>query len=180
MDELTRALPKVREWIDDLLARHRSKATRVSRLPFARLPHFYARDTLDNAFVVEVDTLPVPPLSALGLAGFEDFERMSGDGITYQDVYFVRSAQAHDEALHFHELVHIVQWRNLGAEQFTTTYALAHLLNGGYDDNPFEKIAYRLQGEFERGSQPFSVEPLVTQHLGEIVPALLAASKHRA
>jgi hypothetical protein len=54
----------------------------------------------------------------MGLERFSDFERMDAEGITYLDTYFVLAERAADESLHFHELVHVVQWRILGPEKF--------------------------------------------------------------
>jgi len=44
----------------------------------------------------------MPPLSAMGLNQFSDFELMDANGITYLDTYFVRADHAHIESLHFH------------------------------------------------------------------------------
>jgi hypothetical protein len=50
----------------------------------------------------------------MGLVRFADFGCMEMAGITYLDTFFVRADQAWDESLHFHELVHVVQWRLVG------------------------------------------------------------------
>lgn len=167
-NEILARLPRVRDWIDDLLERSRPKATQVSTLPFSRLKYFYSAGTLEKAQCVVVDAVPVPPLTRLGLPGFESFERMSADGITYQDLYFVRRDRAADEGLHFHELVHTVQWRQLGPEKFLEAYALGYLKAGGYEQNPFEQIAYQLQDSFVRGDWTFQAEPFVVRHLNEV------------
>jgi hypothetical protein len=158
-------LPAIHDWIDDLLVRSRPQAKRVSTLPFLRLKRFYSANTLERAWCVFTEHVPVPPLSQLGLPGFEDFEHTSAEGITFQDLYFVHSDRADDESLHFHELVHTVQWRELGPEKFMAAYALGYLHGGGYEDNPFEQIAYQLQDRFVRGKEQFEVEPLVLIHL---------------
>jgi len=163
--ELLARLPRVRSWIDELLARYRPHATRVSTLPFTRLRDFYSAGTLEGAWCVRVDTVPVPPLTQLGLPGFEDFEHRPADGITYGDLYFVRRGRADDEGLHFHELVHTVQWKRLGPEKFLEAYALGYLGAGGYEANPLEQIAYDLQDAFTRGERIFQVEPRVLRHL---------------
>jgi hypothetical protein len=167
--DLASRLPLIRGWIDDLLARSRPLARRVASLGLPRLPDFYSADTLSGAYVVEVDDVPVPPLGALGLPDFAEFESMEAEGITFQDHYFVKRGRAHDEALHFHELVHIVQWRLLGPEQFLLSYAAGYVTHGGYASNPFEQIAFDLQDRFESGEAPFSVEPVVRQHLEQVL-----------
>ena len=52
----------------------------------------------------------------MGLSRFKGFERGIYDDITYLDTYFLTKTAADNENLHFHEMVHIVQWRLLGAE----------------------------------------------------------------
>ena len=169
--EILARLPAVQSWIDDLLARSRPGARQVSTLPFRRLKYFYSAGALERAWCVVVDEVPVPPLSRLGLPGFEDFENGSPHGITFRDLYFVRRDRADDEGLHFHELVHTVQWNYLGPEKFLEAYALGYLRAGGYEKNPLEQIAYELQDGFLSERWEFQAEPLVVKH----VQAMLGA-----
>jgi hypothetical protein len=100
----------------------------------------------------------------MGLGRFADFERMEMAGITYLDTFFVRAEQAWDESLHFHELVHVVQWRILGPERFLWLYADG-LERLGYRNNPLEVVAYDLQEQFEAGGRSFDVEAEVRRRL---------------
>lgn len=149
--------PLVGDWIQRTLAHHASAARPVASFGFSRLPQYYSQDILAKAKVVVVPKVPMPPLSAMGLDRFSDFERMDAGGITYLDTYFVRADHAHIEPLHFHELVHVIQWRQLGPERFLAAYADG-LERFGYYKSPLEQMAYGFQGRFERESQPFSVE----------------------
>jgi hypothetical protein len=72
-----------------------------------------------------------------------------------------------DEALFFHELVHVLQWSMLGRERFIALY-MRGLAKHGYRASPLEKMAYSLQAEFERGAAPFSVEMSVSAALGSM------------
>jgi hypothetical protein len=171
--QLQERLPLVEQWIDELLARHRSGAVPVASLPFAHLGRYYLPRTLESSHVVLVDRVPTPPLTALGMPGFSDFENMDASGITYRNTFFVERSVANDESLHFHELVHIVQWRMLGSRNFLLAYATGLTTPEGYASNPLEVIAYGLQEEFERGTV-FRAEPLIERHLQAEVPALLA------
>jgi hypothetical protein len=54
----------------------------------------------------------------MGLARFAAFEQGNFDGITYLDTYFLRTHAEWNEALHFHELIHVIQWRFLGPDRF--------------------------------------------------------------
>jgi len=101
----------------------------------------------------------------MGLARFADFERGNFDGITYLDTVFTRSAQANNENIHFHELVHVIQWRLLGPEHFLFSYA-----NGldcvGYRQSPMESMAYDAETTFASSAAIFSVEKMVAVKLG--------------
>jgi hypothetical protein len=92
----------------------------------------------------------VPPLSAFGLTQFSDWEHTKYGGITYLDTYFVTPGLARDESLHFHELIHVLQWRLLGPELFIARYA-AGLEQFGYRESPLEAMAYQAQARFEQG-----------------------------
>ena len=66
--------------------------------------------------------------------------------------------------LHFHEMVHVVQWRVLGAERFLALYADG-LEAFGYRNSPLEKIAYDAQELFNHSAAVFDAEKLVTEKL---------------
>ena len=81
---------------------------------------------------------------------------MDARGITYLNTYFVRANQAGDESLHFHELVHVIQWRILGPEKFLAAYADG-LERFGYRGSPLEVMAYDLQARFDARETAFEV-----------------------
>ena len=70
----------------------------------------------------------------------------------------------HDESLHFHELVHVIQWKLLGAKAFVAAYA-SGLERFGYRNSPLGVMAHNAQTTFEKSSQPFDVEKLVIGQL---------------
>ena len=139
------AFPKVMGWIKQILWTHRAETRPVIK------------------FVV-VDRVPMPPLSSIGLSRFSEFERGDYDGITYLDTYFLKKSAADDETLHFHEMIHIVQWRLLGAEFFLAMYA-GGLETFGYRNSPLEKMAYDAQELFARSAPIFDAEAFVAQTL---------------
>jgi hypothetical protein len=91
--------PSVFGWIIRTLAASSTYARSVLPKKFARLQLYFSRELLAAAKVVAVDTLPIPPLSKIGLAQFSDFERGDFDAITYLDTFFVpaplRTGRAH-------------------------------------------------------------------------------------
>ncbi|WP_129642929.1 hypothetical protein [Peristeroidobacter agariperforans] len=169
-------LPAIRKWIDTTVEEYRPTARPLISLGFSRLAHYFDTETLKRASVVEVDAVPKPPLTALGLHQFSEFEQMNGAGVTYGDIYFVERSRARDESLHFHELVHTIQWQLLGTERFILAYALGHLAGGGYENNPLEEVAHTLEGMFAREPRLFRAEPIVSQHLERVVPSLMKAA----
>lgn len=158
------ALPAVATWIRDTVVAHAAEARPVASAGFGRLPQYFTRSLLAAAKFVPVARVPVPPLARLGLPGFAAFEAMEPAGITYMDTYFVRREQATFESLHFHELVHVVQWRTLGPALFLAAYA-GGLEEFGYDGSPLEVMAYRLERIFQNGSPVFDVEQFVRRQL---------------
>jgi len=177
LQQLQQKLPDVMAWIDRTLAAHASAARPVASLGFKRLGSYYPATMLDSARVIPVAKVPVPPLAAMGLAGFEEFEQLDAAGITYRSSFFARLEFDRDESLHFHELVHVVQWQHLGPERFIMAYALGHLLSGGYRTNPLEVMAYDLQGRFKRHAPTFDVGSVVRAKLDQVVPALLRRAR---
>src|SRR6516165_3257759 len=102
-EEFDTAYPKLRGWIQKTLAFYEKNAKAVASMHFVRLP--------------------MPPLSAMGLSRFAVFEQGDFNGITYLDRYFIKQAVVTEEAVHFHELIHVIQWRLLGPEDFLAAYA---------------------------------------------------------
>ncbi len=152
-------LPAVREWIDSILEEHKHEIVVVSSLGFRGLPQHFPQQLLDRAKVISVPSVPFPPLMKLGLPELSHMERMPLGGITYKDTFFVQESQR-SESLHFHELVHVVQWERLGVDNFLLAYGVG-LLQFEYEDSPLERMAYVLQQSFERGAVPPNLVGLI-------------------
>jgi hypothetical protein len=73
--------------------------------------------------VVITDQICYPPLEQLGLGEFKALTALPWDGITYNDIYYVRRDVA-DPAVHFHEIVLVVQYRRLGVDRFLWAYGV--------------------------------------------------------
>jgi len=165
--EFRKVYPRIAGWIKKTLAQHASAARPVALLGFSRLPHYYDPQLLLSSLVVFLPRVPMPPLSAMGLDRFRDFEQMNAGGMTFFDTYFVRADHAEDESLHFHELVHVIQWRLLGPEKFLALYADG-LERFGYRKSPLEAMAFRLQHRFQHEAPPFNVETTCRKLIGEM------------
>jgi hypothetical protein len=172
IQRFSNALPHVNAWIAATLDAHRGRARFVGSIGFSKLPMYFPVQLLASVRTVEVSEIPVPPLTALGLPEFADFEGITPSGITYLDTVFVLSGQVWNESLYFHELVHAVQWQYLGPEKFLMAYAVG-LYQDGYYANPVETMAYELQAAFDQGQPPFDVAAEVARRLDRIVPSML-------
>jgi hypothetical protein len=162
-EEFQTFFPRLIAWIQATMAAHEQDARSVASAGFARLPRYFSEELLGSAKFVVIDRVPMPPLAALGLSRFAAFVLGDPDGITYLDTFFVRRERATDEDLHFHELIHVVQWRLLGPERFLAAYA-AGLEAFGYRDSPLERMAYDAQAAFASGPI-FDAERFVAQKL---------------
>jgi hypothetical protein len=81
------------------------------------------------------------------LIQFSEFENMNAGGITYRDTFFSRDEMRDDEALHFHELAHVIQWQLFGPQTFIALCADG-LERVGCRASPLETMACMLDGVF--------------------------------
>ena len=165
--EFQKIYPLLAGWIERTLRSHALEMRPVASTGFKRLPLYYSSALLARAKYVPVDRCPTPPLVSMGLEQFRDFEEMNPGGITYLDTYFVHQTHVTSERLHFHELIHVVQWLTLGPEKFLLAYADG-LERYGYRDSPLEVMAYDAEEKFALGGQPFDTEKFVREQLGRI------------
>ncbi len=131
---------------------------------------FFSAQVLEAArvIVLEGTRLRNPPfhrtLKRLGFRGLRDMSQISA--ITFDHV--VVSHQQFTDALLFHELVHLEQYRQLGIRRFSELYVHGFLVGGGYEGIPLEVSAYELGGRFQANpKEQFSVAEEVTRWLKE-------------
>jgi hypothetical protein len=160
-------LPQITGWMHKTVAQSAAQARPVADFGFVRLGLFFSPELLASAKVVIVNRMPVPPLAAIELPEFCAFGNRDYSGITFNDTYFLQTSQATNESAHFHELVHVIQWAQLGVERFLSAYA-ASLEENGYWNNPMEAMAYELQDHFDRIRKPFDVETFVHHRLDQL------------
>jgi hypothetical protein len=165
------ALPGVRVWIDDLLERYKAQATPIKRLAFPRIRQVFPTDLLERAKVVVLtESVPFPPLSRMGLPEAVEMEKMPMAGITYRDTFFI-SRSDETEGLHFHELVHVVQWERLGVDDFLLAYGVG-IIQSGYRNSPLEAMAYSLEEDFDAGRLPADLVQRIRQGTDAIRAAI--------
>jgi hypothetical protein len=151
----------VADYISTQRRKAESQALPLSSSQTSSLQRFFSQELLDTTRVLVLDHIHIenPPFYALllqmGFTGLPDFSQMAA--ATFCDM--VVSHQSVTDALLFHELVHVEQYRQLGIRQFAEFYVRGFLAGGGYDGIPLEVHAYRLGARFERSPlTPFSVE----------------------
>jgi hypothetical protein len=155
-------LPAVKEWIEGVLEENKGQAIPVINFAFPRLEKVYPLELLSKAkAVIVAGRVPFPPLGSMGLPELSQMESMPLAGITYKDTFFVSRLQQ-TERLHFHELVHVVQWERLGVDNFLLAYGVG-LLQFGYQNSPLERMASSLQASFDRGALFTSIIELIRQ-----------------
>jgi hypothetical protein len=166
-EEFHTAYPKLRAWIQKTLEFYEENAKPVASMHFVRLPLYFGHSLLETTKFIAIDRLPMPPLSAMGLSRFTGFERGDFNGVTYLDRYFIKQSVVTEEAIHFHELIHVIQWRLLGPEDFLAAYADG-LDEFGYENSPLEKMAYNAEASFKRSFPIFDAEKFVAEQLGRL------------
>jgi len=166
-EEFHAAYPKVQAWIQKTLAAYEQDAQPVASMRFARLPLYFDHASLETTKFIPVDRVPMPPLAAMGLDRFAAFEQGDFNGVTYLDRYFIKRPVVTEEALHFHELIHVIQWRLLGPEGFLAAYANG-LDEFGYENSPLERMAYDAEASFRRSSVIFDANKFVVERLARL------------
>ena len=158
----------VRSWIGRTAAAHAKEAKSVTEvieaLGFRRLPLYFDAAFLDRVRCVTVDRVPLPPLVSSGLSYFAGIRSTDYAGIAYGDTYFVDRRYGQSESLHFHELVHALQWDCLGFDRFVRTY-VAGVLRKGYARSPLEAMACEHQRRFETAAAAYPVGAAVRSEL---------------
>lgn len=152
-------LDKINDWIDQTLKNHSNQMVSCERF-YSQFNGFYSAEFLSNSSYVAVDQLPKPDFPELRQAGLGGFIDMDLEGITYKNTYFIKKGDEGDIALHFHELVHVLQWQNLGALPFIQRY-MEEIRHFGYQNAPLEKMAYDLQNHFSMRREPLNVPEYV-------------------
>jgi len=133
---------------------------RAAPLSFTEIwSRFFSSVDLERIRIIQPgqERVPNPPfyveLGQLGFTGLPNFTTMGA--ITFDDVVVFHEPLT--PQLIFHEMVHIVQYRLLGVDDFARLYVRGYL-NGGYQGTPLEVCAYELDGRFIMGSVGFDVE----------------------
>jgi len=99
----------INTWIDDTNLLHADKRRSCAHL-FEEFKYFYTKPFLEKTYFVVLDELPKPDFPELRALGFSSFIDMPANGITYKDTYYILPHILEVKRVHFHELVHVLQY----------------------------------------------------------------------
>lgn len=158
----------IKNWIREVLKKYTPQAKPLKDIHLPRLSAFASEALRSNISVVEVDTLPLPPVEEWGIHQLDHFVHEPFIAITYLNTLFILKKESLNEVTLFHELVHALQWRILGEDRFLFLYTKG-LLEDMYYTSPLEMMAYELQEEFENNEAPFDLEKKVEEELKKLL-----------
>lgn len=145
VQQITRQLA---EFITDQRRTYVPLAEPLTKEQRKRFAPYFPENILASTRFLRVDELANPPfypeLENLGFSNLPQSSSMAA--ATFIDV--VAAQQDFYDALRFHELVHAVQYQQLGLARFAQLYVAGFLNGGGYDHIPLEQNAYELDRRF--------------------------------
>ncbi|UZD64641.1 hypothetical protein [Marinobacter sp. AN1] len=156
-------LDTIRSWVNETnlhFATSRRPCTEFKELFAGYFPESF----LARSYYVEVPEVPLPPLEYVSQAGLDDLFGQSVAGLTLDDTYYLTPSAANNLRIHFHELVHVAQWQQLGYRNFISRY-LEEISIYGYDQMPLERMAYDLDARFVAGGPVVDVRQTVRKLL---------------
>lgn len=158
-------------WIGSTLPEYELKKKSCLNL-YNDLRGLYSKEFLAECFYVTVDDVPKPYHLKGESKVIDNFLKLSSDGITYSNTYFVKRVYENEIELHCHELVHAVQWKHLGMSGFIKRYIdeltlglTKYEFEDAYRNAPLEKMAYKIQDSFHDGTQIANIESDVISQL---------------
>ena len=151
----------VESYISESRAKFAAQAVPLTAGQRQTVQPFFPAEILDRVrlCVLRGTRVPNPSMYSMaklmGIRNLPDFSDMAA--ITYVDV--VVSHEEFSDDLLFHELVHVVQYEQLGLKEFAARYVNGFIQGGSYEEIPLEKNAYALEGCFSANpGQVFSVD----------------------
>ena len=163
-------ISQIASMIEDYISTSRNKyaaqAVPLTESQRGAMQAYFPADVLDSARLCVLPGTRVPNPSMYSMAklmGFRnlpDFSDMAA--ITYVDV--IVSHEEVTDVLLFHELVHVVQYSQMGVKDFAARFMNGFIQGGSYEEIPLEKNAHLLEQRFsESQGQIFSVDDEVRQ-----------------
>ena len=136
----------------------------------AAMQPFFSSEILDQArlLVLHGERVQDPPFYGMArMLGFKNLPSFADTtAVTFVDV--IVSHEPFTDSLLFHELVHVVQYAQLGPKEFASRYVEGFLKGGSYAEIPVEKQAHELEQRYSSNQQTaFSVADAVKTAIAE-------------
>ena len=145
----------VEDYISSSQKKYAPQAVPLTEDQRTAMQPFFPAEILDNVrlCVLRGSRVPNPSMYSMakmmGIRNLPDFAGMAA--ITFVDVVVSHVEFSND--LLFHELVHTVQYAQLGLKEFARRYVQGFIDGGSYEEIPLEKNAYDLEGRFSADPQ---------------------------
>lgn len=115
MDEKS-LIEMIETWIRQVNRQHESARQSCSQFT-DEFDGYFAPEFLAQCHFVVTPSIPTPDKRLLNQLGLGGFFGESMAGLTLNNTYYLLPAVAKNLRVHFHELVHVVQWQQLGVYQ---------------------------------------------------------------
>jgi hypothetical protein len=154
--------------VEDYILASRKKywvrASAFSEDQLKPLRAFFPAEVLSGArgLVLSDSRIQDPPFYSMarmmGIRNLPSFSDVAA--VTFVDV--IVSHEEFTPALLFHEMVHAVQYAEMGSKRFAGLYVSGFIKGGSYEEIPLEKNAYELESRFSGSTNgTFSVADVV-------------------
>ena len=148
----------IEQWITDTNLTHQAQRHSCKQLT-THFAGFFSDELFEQAGFVIINELPSPPASVVMQLGLSQLLSPSAVGITLDDTYYLKPKAAAQLRVHFHELIHVLQWQALGATPFIRRY-MDEVIKFGYRQAPLEEKAYDFEDRFiKQPKSPFLIRP---------------------
>lgn len=160
----------VEDYILSSRKKYAARAVPLSPEQRSSMQPFFPAQILDQIHLLRLQDERVqdPPFYGMArMMGFRNLPSFADTAaVTFVDV--IVSHEEFTDDLLFHELVHAVQYAQLGTREFASRYLKGFISGGSYDGIPLEKQAYDLEQRYSGNKgQVFSVAEEVRQAIAE-------------
>jgi hypothetical protein len=152
--QLREKVPIFNRWIEELKQSWSEYTDYVDLGQLEGLAPYFSKSLLRSTRAISVDCCPDVPYEFFGLEGVRLPRGPELGGLACADSYFIKASLAAWQPTHFHELIHVIQWKILGPDAYLGL-SLLGLTSQGYRVSPLEKMAYSLQDRFSAGRGAF-------------------------
>jgi hypothetical protein len=166
---ITQVASMVESYIENSREKYLPKAVPINLEQRGQMAPFFPPEILDSVRLLELRGTRIqdPPFYTMArIMGIKNLPSFADTAaVTFIDVLV--SHEEFSPRLLFHELVHAVQYAQLGTKEFASRYVSGFLKSGGYAENPLEKHAFQLEQRFSANPQEsFSVADEVKRWIG--------------